>query len=30
MKLAVTIARSLQTDMRGELRDIERAVATGR
>jgi hypothetical protein len=29
MKLAATIARSLQADMQGELRDIERAVATG-
>jgi len=29
MKLAATIARSLQTDMRAELRGIERAVATG-
>ena len=29
MKLAVTIARSLQADMQGELRNIERAVATG-
>jgi len=29
MKLAATIARSLQTDMRAELRGIERAVAAG-
>jgi hypothetical protein len=29
MKLAVTLARSLQADMQAELRDIERAVATG-
>ena len=29
MKLAATIARSLQADMQAELRDIERAVATG-
>jgi hypothetical protein len=29
MKLATAIARSLQADMRGELRNIERAVATG-
>src|SRR5918994_5926838 len=29
MKLAATIARSLQTDMHAELRDIGRAVATG-
>ena len=29
MKLAVTIARSLQADMQGELGNIERAVATG-
>jgi hypothetical protein len=29
MKLAATIARSFQADMQAELRDIERAVATG-
>jgi Family of unknown function (DUF6441) len=29
MKLAVTITRSLQADMQAELRDIERAVASG-
>ena len=29
MKLAATLVRSLQADMRAELRDIERAVATG-
>jgi hypothetical protein len=29
MKLAATVARSLQADMQAELRDIERAVATG-
>ena len=29
MKLAATIARSLQADMQAELRDLERAVATG-
>jgi Family of unknown function (DUF6441) len=29
MKLAASIARSLQSDMQAELRDIERAVATG-
>jgi Family of unknown function (DUF6441) len=29
MKLAAAIARSLQADMQSELRDIERAVATG-
>jgi hypothetical protein len=29
MKLAATIGRSLRVDMRAELRDIERAVATG-
>src|SRR5918995_1487832 len=29
MKLAATFARSLQADMQAELRDIERAVATG-
>jgi hypothetical protein len=29
MKLAAAIARSLQADMQAELRDIERAVATG-
>src|ERR671918_2617506 len=29
MKLAATIARSFQADMQVELRDIERAVATG-
>jgi Family of unknown function (DUF6441) len=29
MKLAASIARSLQADMQAELRDIERAVATG-
>jgi Family of unknown function (DUF6441) len=29
MKLAATIARSLQADMQAELRDIERAVAAG-
>jgi Family of unknown function (DUF6441) len=29
VKLATTIARSLQADMQAELRDIERAVATG-
>ena len=29
MKLTATIARSLQADMQAELRDIERAVATG-
>jgi Family of unknown function (DUF6441) len=29
MKLAATIARSLQADMQAELRDIERVVATG-
>ena len=29
MKLAATLGRSLQADMQGELRDIERAVATG-
>jgi hypothetical protein len=29
MKVAVSIARSLRTDMQTELRDIERAVATG-
>jgi hypothetical protein len=29
MKLATTITRSLQADMQAELRDIERAVATG-
>jgi Family of unknown function (DUF6441) len=29
MKLAAMIARSLQSDMQRELRDIERAVATG-
>ena len=29
MKLAAGIARSLQADMQAELRDIERAVASG-
>jgi hypothetical protein len=29
MKLTSTIARSLQVEMQAELRDIERAVATG-
>jgi hypothetical protein len=29
MKLAATLARSLQADMQAELRDIERAVAAG-
>jgi hypothetical protein len=29
MKLAATIARSLQADMQAELREVERAVATG-
>jgi hypothetical protein len=29
MKLTTTIARSLQADMQAQLRDIERAVATG-
>src|ERR687892_103651 len=29
MKLAATLARSLQADMQAQLRDIERAVATG-
>jgi Family of unknown function (DUF6441) len=29
MKLAATIARSLQADMKAELRDIERAVTSG-
>jgi hypothetical protein len=29
MKLAATVARSLQADMQAELRDIERAIATG-
>jgi hypothetical protein len=29
LKLAAAIARSLQTDMRAELRDIERAVVSG-
>jgi hypothetical protein len=29
MKLAATIGRSLQAEMQGELRDIERAVTTG-
>ena len=29
MKLAATLARSLQADMQAELRDLERAVATG-
>ena len=29
MKLAATITRSLQADMQAELRDLERAVATG-
>jgi hypothetical protein len=29
MKLAATIARSLQADIQAELRDMERAVATG-
>ena len=29
MKLVATLARSLQADMQAELRDIERAVATG-
>src|SRR5919106_104311 len=29
MKLAATLTRSLQADMQAELRDIERAVATG-
>jgi Family of unknown function (DUF6441) len=29
MKLAATLARSLQADLQAELRDIERAVATG-
>jgi len=29
MKLAATLARSLQADMQAELRDIERAVASG-
>ena len=29
MKLAATITRSLPADMQAELRDIERAVATG-
>ena len=29
MKLAATLARSLQADMQAELRDIERAVTTG-
>jgi hypothetical protein len=29
MKLAATIARSLQADMQAELRDLQRAVATG-
>jgi hypothetical protein len=29
MKLAAAITRSLQADMQAELRDIERAVATG-
>jgi DNA-binding GntR family transcriptional regulator len=29
MKLAASITRSLQADLQAELRDIERAVATG-
>jgi len=29
MKLTATIARSLQADMQAELRNLERAVATG-
>jgi hypothetical protein len=29
MKFAVSVARSLQTDMQAELRNIERAVAGG-
>ena len=29
MKLAATIARSLQAEMQGELRDLERAVTSG-
>ena len=29
MKLAATLARSLQADMQAELRDIERAVTSG-
>jgi hypothetical protein len=29
MKLAAAVVRSLQADMQAELRDIERAVATG-
>jgi hypothetical protein len=29
MKLVATLARSLQADMQAELRDLERAVATG-
>jgi hypothetical protein len=29
MKLAATLARSLQADIQAELRDIERAVAAG-
>jgi Family of unknown function (DUF6441) len=29
MKLAATITRSLPADMQAELRDLERAVATG-
>jgi hypothetical protein len=29
MKLAATIARSLQADLQAELRDLERAVAAG-
>jgi hypothetical protein len=29
MKLATTIARSLQTDLQAELRDLERAAASG-
>jgi hypothetical protein len=29
MKLAATIARSLQADLQAELREIERAVAGG-
>jgi hypothetical protein len=29
LNLAATVARSLQADMQAELRDIERAVATG-
>jgi hypothetical protein len=29
MKLAATLARSLQADMQVELRNIERAVTTG-